>query len=100
MPRAYRTMKAEGSPPLPVLGESATTLGVRVRDLAPDEAGNAQPGEGGVSVVSSIAGLRGRVAKGLFTPNMVPQRLSDLGKVPGAIGPRSLYLYSNRRRGL
>ena len=35
MPRAYRTMKAEGNPPLPVVGESATTLGVRVRDFGP-----------------------------------------------------------------
>ena len=48
---------------------------------------------GGVSVVSSIAGLRRRVAKNLFSPNMVPQRLSDLGKVPGAIGPRNLHLF-------
>ncbi len=93
MPRAYRTMKDEGNPPRPVLGESATTLGVRVRDLAPDESGYAQPGRGRVSVVSSIAGLRRRVAKGLFSPNMVPQRLSDLGKVPGAIGPRNLHLF-------
>ena len=46
-----------------------------------------------MSVVSSIAGLRGRVAKNLFSPNMVPQRLSDLGKVPGAIGPRNLHLF-------
>jgi hypothetical protein len=93
MPRAYRTMKAEGNPPRPVVGDSATKLGVRGQDLAPDEAGNARPGKGGMSVVSSIAGLRRRVARNLFSPAMVPQRLSDLGKVPGAIGPQTLHLF-------
>ncbi len=86
-------MKSEGAPPKPVIGDSATKLGVREIDLAPDEEGNAQPGQGGISVVSSIAGLRRRVAKGVFSPNMVPQRLSDLGKVPGAMGPPTLHLF-------
>ena len=93
MPRAYRTMKAAGTPPQPVVGDSATKLGVRGKDLAPDEQGNAQPGKGGMSVVSSIAGLRRRVARNLFSPAMVPQRLNDLGKVPGAIGPSTLHLF-------
>lgn len=86
-------MKAEGKPPRPVIGDTATKLGVRERDLAADEAGNAQPGRGGVSVVSSIAGLRRRVAKHVFSPSMVPQRLNDLGKVPGAMGPNTLHLF-------
>jgi hypothetical protein len=86
-------MKAEGDPPRPVLGQSATTLGVRIRDLAPDEQDNAQPGQGGMSVVSSIAGLRRRVNRRIFSPKMVPQRLNDLGKVPGAIGSNTLHLF-------
>lgn len=93
MPRAYRPMKAEGDPPRPVLGESATKLGVREKDLSPDDDGNAQPDKGGVSVVSSIAGLRRRIAKGRFSPSMVPQRLHDLGKIPGAMGNNSLHLF-------
>lgn len=93
MPRAYRTMKAEGTPPLPVVGDSATKLGVRRQDLAPDENDNAQPGKGGMSVVSSITGLRRRVARNFFSPTMVPQRLNDMGKVPGAIGPATLHLF-------
>src|SRR5438045_1920617 len=93
MPRAYRVMKAEGNPPRPVVGDSATKLGVRARDLPPDAQGNAQPNQGGMSVVSSIAALRSRVAKGKFPPRMVPQRLSDCGLVPGAIGPLDLHLF-------
>jgi hypothetical protein len=86
-------MKAEGDPPRPVVGHSATKLGVRERDLAPDEDGNARPRKGGMSVVSSIAGLRRRVAMNIFSPSMVPQRLNDLGKVPGAMGPNTLHLF-------
>jgi hypothetical protein len=93
MPRAYRPMKAEGDPPRPVVGDSATKLGVREKDLAPDQAGKAQPGHGGMSVVSSIAGLRQRVAKSIFSPSMVPHRLDELGKVPGAMGPNTLHLF-------
>jgi hypothetical protein len=36
MPRAYRPMRAESEPPRPVIGDSATKLGVRERDLAQD----------------------------------------------------------------
>jgi hypothetical protein len=85
-------MKSEGMPLRPVVGDSATHLGVRQRDLA-DDNGIAQPGKGGMSVVSSIAGLRRRVAKGMFPPRMVPQRLSDMRLVPGAIGPPNLHLF-------
>lgn len=76
-----------------MLGDSATKLGVRERDISADADGNAVPDTGGVSVVSSIAGLRRRLAKRLFSPSMVPQRLNDLGKVPGASGPNSLHLF-------
>ncbi len=55
MPRAYRVMKAEGEPLRPVIGDAATKLGVRARDLAPDNEGNAQPGQGGMSVISSVS---------------------------------------------
>lgn len=93
MPRAYRTMKAVGVPPRPVVGDSATRLGVRERDLEPDRDGNVRPGRGGMSVVSSIAGLRRRVAKLVFSPSMVPQRLNDLGRVPGAMGSNALRVF-------
>jgi hypothetical protein len=66
---------------------------VRETDLGPDSQNNAKPGRGGLSVVSSIAGLRRRIVRSLFNPTMVPQRLSDLGKVPGAIGSNSLHLF-------
>lgn len=46
-----------------------------------------------MSVVSSIAGLRRRVARQIFSPGMVPQRLNDLGLVPGAMGSNSLHLF-------
>ncbi len=93
MPRAYRPMRAEGEPLRPVIGDSATRLGVRERDLAPDNEGNARPRQGGMSVVSSVGGLRRRIARQIFSPGMVPQRLSDSGLVPGAIGPNSLHLF-------
>ncbi|HVC96708.1 MAG TPA: hypothetical protein VND64_23725 [Pirellulales bacterium] len=86
-------MKSENVPPRPVIGASATKLGVREGDLAPDEDGNARPGQGGMSVVSSISGLRRRVARNVFSPSMVPQRLNDLGKVPGAMGPNTLHVF-------
>ena len=86
-------MQTEQTHLRPVVGDSATKLGVRDRDLKRNADGNAAPGKGGVSVVSSIAGLRRRLAKRLFSPSMVPQRLSDLGKVPGASGPNSLHLF-------
>ncbi|HVA50170.1 MAG TPA: hypothetical protein VNH11_27645 [Pirellulales bacterium] len=86
-------MQADRAKLRPVIGDSATKLGVRARDLKPDADGNARPDAGGVSVVSSIAGIRRRLAKRLFSPSMLPQRLSDLGKVPGANGPNSLHLF-------
>ena len=86
-------MKADVEPLRPSVGDSATKLGIREKDLLPDEDGNAQPGQGGMSVVSSIAGLRSRVVRQLFSPNMVPQRLNDLARVPGAMGPNSLHLF-------
>ncbi|MBA4017561.1 MAG: hypothetical protein C0483_10350 [Pirellula sp.] len=91
-------MKSEGDPLRPVLGDAAAKLGVRdgldgrKPDLAPD-AGNAVPGNGGLSVVSSIAGLAFRVANGMFPPSLVPQRLNDSGQVPGAIGVNSLCVF-------
>ena len=95
MPRAYRTMKAEGESPRPVIGDSATKLGVREADLAADERGNAEPGKGGMSVVSSIAGLRSRVAKQLFPPKMVPQRLNDSGPSPRSDRTKRIASVSN-----
>jgi hypothetical protein len=46
-----------------------------------------------MSVVSSIAGLRRRVKRNFFSPTMVPQRLNDMAKVPGAIGPATLHVF-------
>ncbi|HQX53895.1 MAG TPA: hypothetical protein PLY87_16520 [Planctomycetaceae bacterium] len=92
MPKAYRSMKADGDPPIPIIGDAATKLGVRPRDLLPDPDGNAIPGDGGVSVFSSIAGIARRLKLG-FPPEMVPERLHDAGKVIGAIGPNSLRVF-------
>ena len=68
MPRAYRIMKSEGTTLRPVVGDSATKLGVRPKDLLPDAEGNALPGKGGMSVLPSIAGLRRRLAEKRFNP--------------------------------
>ena len=46
-----------------------------------------------MSVVSSIAGFRHRAAKCLFSPEMLPKRLHDNGKIPGASGPNSLHVF-------
>ncbi|MEX1026886.1 MAG: hypothetical protein WD049_02605 [Candidatus Paceibacterota bacterium] len=85
-------MKSEGEPPRPVIGDTATKLGVRERDLAPDAHGDAVPGLGGVSVFSSIAGIGRRLQLG-FPPSMVPSRLHNAGKVIGANGPESLRVF-------
>jgi len=90
--KAYRSMKSEGDPPCPVLGDAATKLGIRPRDLAPDADGNAIPGIGGVSGFSSIAGIARRFKLG-FPPDMVPERLHHTGKVVGATGPTSLRVF-------
>ncbi len=89
---AYRSMKAEGEPPQPIVGDSATKLGVRSVDLSPDAEGNAVQGEGGVSVFSSIAGIDRRLKAG-FPPDMVPERLQNAGKVIGAIGRNTLRVF-------
>ena len=62
MPKAYRSVKALGDPPYPVLGDAATKIGIRPRDLAPDADGSAVPGVGGVSVFSSMAGIARRLS--------------------------------------
>jgi len=77
---------------MPVVGNSATKLGVRDRDLDPDVEGNAIPAAGGVSVFSSIAGI-GRRIPDRFPPGMVPARLHDAGRVVGATGPNSLRVF-------
>jgi len=93
MPRVYRIMKQAQVDLLPVVGDAADKLGIRDKDLAPDADGNAVPGNGGMSVVSCIAGLRRRTKAKRFPYNMVPQRLHDAGRVPGAIGQQSLHLF-------
>lgn len=92
MPRAYRSMRSEGDPPRPVVGDAATKLGVRPVDLSPDSEGNALPGQGGVSIFSSIAGIGRRVAS-TFPPGMVPARLHDSRKVIGATGSNALRVF-------
>lgn len=91
-------MTSGGDPLRPMLGDAATKLGIRDGqngrpDLKPDAAGNAVPAQGGMSVVSSIAGLAARVAAGRFPPSLVPQRLNDSGQVPGAIGRNTLHVF-------
>jgi hypothetical protein len=61
MPSFYRSMIEEGG--RPVIGRSATALGVRVppsqpTDITPDAAGNVHPGSGGMSVVSGWRHLK------------------------------------------
>ena len=46
-----------------------------------------------MSVVSSIAGFRHRLAKKKFDPEMLPRRLDENGKIPGARGPNSLHVF-------
>jgi len=92
MPRMYRVMKRAEPEVKPEVGDTATKLGVRERDLPPRD-GNAHPGEGGMSVVSCIAGFRRRMMRKLCSPKMVPKRLHDTGKIPGAIGSQSLHLF-------
>jgi len=75
----------------PYVADTATGLGLRPRDLTPDDEGQAHPGQGGLSVVSGIDGLRRRVAKIKFPPTMVPARLHK--RVPGAAGPNWLRVF-------
>ena len=86
MPRVYRVMKQSRDDALPEVGDSLDKLGIRERDLQPDESGIALPRRGGVSVVSGVGGLRRRLYKSLIAPDMVPQGLHGRGWFPGAIG--------------
>lgn len=92
-------MRAELDPLRPVIGDSAMKLGVRdgqdgrKADLAPDDEGNAVPGQGGMSVVDSLAGFAARIAKNIFPPDMLPQRLNDTGQIPGAMGKNHLHVF-------
>jgi hypothetical protein len=90
MPSAFRPMRQENDN-LPCLADNATGLGLRSRDLRPDDSGLAHPGRGGPSVVSCIEGLRRRVAKGRFPPTLIPERLHR--RVPGAIGSNDLRVF-------
>jgi hypothetical protein len=82
MPRIFRSMKqdADGKP---IVGQSATALGVRVpRDIAPDAAGMVHPGKGGMSVAPHLRDL---------PPQRVPSRLRHL--VPRATGKESMHVW-------
>ena len=46
-----------------------------------------------MSVVSSIAGFRIRLGKKKCDPEMLPRRLHETGKIPGARGPNSLHVF-------
>lgn len=90
MPTAFRPMR-EDYDSLPRVADVAWGLGLRPCDLTPDESGQAQPGRGGMSVVSGIDGLRRRVAKKKFPPTLVPERLHK--RVPGAIGSNDIRVF-------
>jgi len=82
MPKIYRVMAAEGN--LPMLGQTATTLGVRVPgDIAPDAAGHVRPGTGGMSVSPAVADL---------PPHRIPRRLRHLA--PDAAGKDAHFVWS------
>lgn len=75
-------MKRDGE--FPAVGESATTLGVRLPgDLEADESGNVSPGAGGMSVSPSIGALPRR---------FVPRRLQHLAR--GATGNDRHHVWS------
>jgi len=85
MPKIYRVMKKDGNNP--VLGETASALGVRVpRDIAPDASGVVSPANNGMSVTPSVAALNRMPAR------MVPIRLKSI--VPGAAGNDNLFAWS------
>lgn len=94
MPKALRPMKSDGNPPLPIVGDGAKYLCLRTKDLPPDTDGNAVPDQGGLSVVSSMQGLRIRMQRGKFPPTMVPRRLADQGILPGAIGKNDIVVFA------
>jgi hypothetical protein len=68
----------------PAIGDTSSKLGVRDSDLRIDNSGNAVPGTGGTSVIEPMPGLRVRLRS--MSPSMVPRRLHDDGRIPGAIG--------------
>jgi hypothetical protein len=90
MPIAFRPMK-QADDKLPYVADTMSGLGLRARDLPPDDEGQAHPGRGGMSVVSCIDGLRRRVAKGKFPPTLVPERLHK--RIPGAVGRNNLRVF-------
>jgi hypothetical protein len=82
MPKIYRVMAAEGN--VPMIGQTATTLGARVPgDIAPDAAGRVHPGTGGMSVSPSVADL---------PPHRIPRRLRHLA--PDAAGKDAHFVWS------
>jgi len=85
MPKIYRVMKKDGDKPL--LGETASALGVRVpRDIVPGADNVVSPDSNGMSVTPSIAALIRMPAR------MVPVRLKPF--VPGAAGNDDLFAWS------
>lgn len=90
MPIAFRPMKQDVDK-FPCVADTMAGLGLRPRDLTPDDKGQAHPGRGGMSVVSCLDGLRRRVAKLKFPPTLVPRRLQE--RIPGAIGPNNLRVF-------
>src|SRR5947208_16066958 len=71
MPRVYRSMKKDSEKPL--IGDSATTLGVRVGngeddDILPDDLVNVDRESGGMSVAPTLRDLPG---------HRIPRRLRD-----------------------
>jgi hypothetical protein len=70
MPTIYRVMRPDGNRPM--VGESATTLGVRIpRDIQPDDAGDVHLDSQGMSVAPSLRKL---------PFHLVPRRLNHLRK--------------------
>ncbi len=92
MPLVYRSMKSEESLICPMVGDSGTKLGIRDKDLQPVN-GMAHPNQGGMSVVSSIAGFRRRLAQKRIPPEYLPRRLAENGKIPGANGPNKFHIF-------
>ena len=89
MPKIYRVMKKDGERPM--IGSSATTLGVRVpADIRPDASGDVHPGTGGMSVSPSLRSLRSLPAR------LIPTRLRQI--IPGAAGSNSLFVWSMGER--
>ena len=73
MPLIFRVMK-KAQDDKPMIGPSATSLGVRVpKDIQPDKSGNVVPNTGGMSVSPALISLPAL---------LVPRRLRHL--VPGA----------------